>query len=93
LNGLAVNPMTIDLVGSVRVRRHSHHRYRSAPADGFSNGPGAYRVPVPILVASIAGTRNNPTSIHGLWKTPYSAASDPIDAASEIFWNSLRISL
>jgi hypothetical protein len=40
--------MTADLVGSERVRRHPHHRACSALQCGFSRGPRAYRVRVPI---------------------------------------------
>ena len=36
-------------VGVMRVRRHSHHRARSAPQCGVSRGPRAYRVRVPIM--------------------------------------------
>ena len=42
--------MTTGLVGFMRVRRHSHHHARSAPQCGFSHGPRAYRVRVPIAV-------------------------------------------
>ena len=41
-------PVTTDLVGSERVRRHPHRRARSAPQCGVSRGPRAYRVRVPI---------------------------------------------
>lgn len=40
--------MTTGLVGTVRVRRHPHHRARSAPSCGVSRGPRAYRVRVPV---------------------------------------------
>jgi hypothetical protein len=43
-------PMAANLVGSVRDRRHPHRRHSSASADGFSDAPGVFRVPVPILV-------------------------------------------
>ncbi len=41
------------LVGSERVRRHSHRRARSAPQCGVSRGPRAYWVRVPCLRAVI----------------------------------------
>ena len=44
----AAGPMMTGLAGSERVRRHLRHRPRSVPHDGVSDGPGAYRVPVPI---------------------------------------------
>jgi hypothetical protein len=40
--------MTTYLAGSERVRRHLRRRPRSVPHNGVSDGPGAYRVPVPI---------------------------------------------
>jgi len=43
------NPIAIGLVGFMRVRRHPHHRARSAPPCGVSCGPRAYRVRVPIV--------------------------------------------
>jgi len=46
----SVSHMTANLVGPERVRRHPHLRHWSVPADGFSDGPGAFRVPVPIIV-------------------------------------------
>ena len=45
-------PMTADLVGFLRVRRHSHLHARSAPQCGVSHGPRAYRVRVPITLLS-----------------------------------------
>ena len=48
----AASPMTADLAGSERVRRHPHHRARSAPLCGVSCGPRAYRVRVPIAYSS-----------------------------------------
>ncbi len=42
-------PMAIGLVGFMRVRRHPHHRARSAPPCGVSRGPRAYRVRVPVV--------------------------------------------
>lgn len=38
------------LVGSARVRRHSHRRARSAPQCGVSRGPRACRVRVPVVI-------------------------------------------
>ena len=59
VDALAADLMTAGLVGFVRGRRHSHRRPRSVSADGFSDGPGAYRVPVPNdhSAAEVIGTR------------------------------------
>jgi len=40
--------LSTGLVGSVRDRRHSHHRAWSAPSRGFSRSPPRFRVRVPI---------------------------------------------
>ena len=53
-SGRAVGETSPDLVGSERVRRHSHHRARSAPQCGVSCGPRACRVRVPISPGRLA---------------------------------------
>ena len=57
--GHAAGDMPAGLVGSERVRRHSHHRARSAPRCGVSRGPRAYRVRVPSTTAAHAAVDSN----------------------------------
>ena len=72
---LVIDPMTADLVGPERVRRHPHRRARSAPPCGVSRGPRAYRVRVPIRIDR--RRRAGRTLL-----IPMTAASTSIDIAS-----------
>ena len=74
---LAIDPMTADLVGPERVRRHPHRRARSAPPCGVSRGPRAYRIRVPIP----SDRRRRARRSHLI---PMTAASTSIDIASAI---------
>ena len=49
-HGPAIDPMTADLVGLERVRRHRHRRARSAPRCSVFCGPHVYWVRVPVQV-------------------------------------------